>query len=531
MLGACLASVRGAVDELIVVDTGSTDDTVAIARAAGAQVFDFLWCDDFAAARNASLAHATGAWVLVLDADERLAPGSADALRAAVATARFDCGLLRLHNAARTDAAPAEVLGGGARLGEMHRVPRLLRRTPELQFVGVVHETVAPSLALRGNRYGDVAVDIVHLGATAALRVSRDKFERNVRLLRALAAASPDDPSAQGYLAHEFIERDAWEEAWDACEAGWALLPKVETATGYRPSVLRLGVARAKVQLHRRDYEGVLATTARVRAIEGAHPDLDAIEGVSWELRALAEGDEAERTRCIDAALRCQGAALAQGERFFPLTFVAGAATWAAWTRVGVLRLLRGEVSSAREAFAAALAMHARADEAALGLIECMVEAGDASGALVAVEKHLGAAPDGWVLAAAAAEELGAVGAMRDLLARCQTTIAHGYVSPHRAARHGELLAAMAIYQGAPFAAASRVGALGALMARAPMPDGARGAYPSDRALLRRIVKNLAPAERARWLPALREDRAEALVPGVRAHLREVAAALGLTLP
>ncbi len=531
MLGDCLASVRGAVDELIVVDTGSADGTVAIARAAGARVFDVPWCDDFAAARNASLARATGAWVLVLDADERLAPGSANALRAAVATARFDCGLLRLHNAARGDAPAAEVLAGSARLGDVYRVPRLLRRTPDLQFVGVVHETVAPSIALRGNRYGEVAVDIVHLGATAALRVSRDKFERNVKLLRALAATSPDDPSAQGYLAHEFIERDAWDEAWVACEAGWALLPKVELATGYRPSVLRLCVARARVQLHRRDYDGVVATLARARAIEGAHPDLDAIEGVAWELRALSADDDAERARCLAEGLRCQGAALAQGGRFFPLSFVAGGATWAAWTRVGVLRLLRGEVAAAREAFDAALAANPRADEAALGVVECRLDAGDAAGALTAVEKHLGAAPDGWVLAAAAAEELGAVSAMRDLLARCQQTIAQGYVSPHRAARHGELLTTLAIYQGAPIAAASRVGALGALMARAPMPAGARSAYPSERAVLRRIVKNLAPADRARWLPALLGARAEALVPGVGAQLREVAAALGVVLP
>lgn len=531
MLGDCLASVRGAVDEIVVVDTGSADGSVAIARAAGARVFDVPWCDDFAFARNASLAQATGDWVLVLDADERLAPGAADALRAAVDTARFDCGLLRLHNAARVDAPTAEVLAGSARLGDVHRVPRLLRREPDLRFVGVVHETVAPSIALRGNRYGDVAVDIVHLGATAALRVSRDKFERNVRLLRALAAASPDDPSAQGYLANEFIEREAWERAWEACEEGWALLPKVAVATGYRPSVLRLGVARAKVQLRQRDYAGVLETTARVRAIEGAHPDLDAIEGVSWELRALAEGDDAERVRCIDAALRCHGAALAQGERFFPLSFVAGAATWSAWTRIGVLRLLRSEVSAAREAFAAALVVNPRADEAALGVVECMFEAGDAAGALGAVEKHLGATPDGWVLAAAAAEELGALDAMRAFLAKCQQTLEGGYVSPHRAERHGELLAALAIYHGAPFAAASRVGALGALMARAPMPEGARGPYPSERAALRRIVKNLSPGDRARWLPALLDARAEALVPGVGAHLREVADALGVTLP
>ena len=69
-LGRCLDSVRGLANEIMVVDTGSTDGTREIAAAHGARVFHFPWCDDFAAARNESLRHATGQWVLWLDADE-----------------------------------------------------------------------------------------------------------------------------------------------------------------------------------------------------------------------------------------------------------------------------------------------------------------------------------------------------------------------------------------------------------------------------------------------------------------------------
>ena len=73
-LGQCLASVKDIADELIVIDTGSTDRTVEIAREHGAQVGHFEWCNDFAAARNASIAAATGDWILFLDADEELSP-------------------------------------------------------------------------------------------------------------------------------------------------------------------------------------------------------------------------------------------------------------------------------------------------------------------------------------------------------------------------------------------------------------------------------------------------------------------------
>src|ERR1700728_350580 len=71
-LAACLGPLTAIVSEVIVVDTGSTDDTRAIALASGARVFEFPWCDDFAAARNESLRHATGEWVLWMDADDRV---------------------------------------------------------------------------------------------------------------------------------------------------------------------------------------------------------------------------------------------------------------------------------------------------------------------------------------------------------------------------------------------------------------------------------------------------------------------------
>src|SRR5713101_5167076 len=69
-LAACLDSVAGLVDEIVVVDTGSTDGTKAIAQSRGARVFDFPWVDSFAAARNESIRHATSEWIFWMDADE-----------------------------------------------------------------------------------------------------------------------------------------------------------------------------------------------------------------------------------------------------------------------------------------------------------------------------------------------------------------------------------------------------------------------------------------------------------------------------
>lgn len=95
VLGRCLESVAPAVDEIIVVDTGSMDGTKAVAAAYTDRIFDFAWVDDFAAARNASFAKATGDYILWLDADDVLLPEDLDAL-------------LCLKN--RLDQSPADVV-------------------------------------------------------------------------------------------------------------------------------------------------------------------------------------------------------------------------------------------------------------------------------------------------------------------------------------------------------------------------------------------------------------------------------------
>lgn len=95
VLGRCLESVAPAVDEIIVVDTGSLDGTKAVAAAYTDRIFDFAWVDDFAAARNASFAKATGDYILWLDADDVLLPEDLDAL-------------LCLKN--RLDQSPADVV-------------------------------------------------------------------------------------------------------------------------------------------------------------------------------------------------------------------------------------------------------------------------------------------------------------------------------------------------------------------------------------------------------------------------------------
>jgi glycosyltransferase involved in cell wall biosynthesis len=129
-LPACLRSAADVVQEMIVVDTGSTDDTKEVAASLGARVFDFAWVDSFAAARNESLRHATGDWIFWLDGDEYLDETNrhkARALFASLGQEKVPAGaddasaVGAVRHAANTKGVSLE----GANLGTRVRVPHL----------------------------------------------------------------------------------------------------------------------------------------------------------------------------------------------------------------------------------------------------------------------------------------------------------------------------------------------------------------------------------------------------------------------
>jgi glycosyltransferase involved in cell wall biosynthesis len=126
-LARCLESVKPYVDEIVIVDTGSTDDTVAIAQQYGAKIGTFEWCNDFAAARNHALSMVTGDWVLVLDADEELVVKDSHFRYCLTPEAPAIYGLNRL------DLFEIEDIANGVH-------PRLYQKLPGIHYVGRYHE-------------------------------------------------------------------------------------------------------------------------------------------------------------------------------------------------------------------------------------------------------------------------------------------------------------------------------------------------------------------------------------------------------
>ncbi|MCS7082527.1 MAG: glycosyltransferase family 2 protein [Bacteroidetes bacterium] len=181
-LPEALRSVEGVVDEIVIVDTGSTDRTLEIARAFGARLLSVPWEDHFARARNAALAHITGDWLLWMDADERLVPESRPFFDLLPERPERPVGLkvyLRNWDAER-------------RFFDLSWAMRLVSVFPGLSFEGRVHEQVTMSVFRHGGLILDSPIALDHLGYGLSPERMRQKLERNYRLLCLQLQEEPD---------------------------------------------------------------------------------------------------------------------------------------------------------------------------------------------------------------------------------------------------------------------------------------------------------------------------------------------------
>jgi len=410
MIGECLRSATSAVDEILVLDTGSTDRTVQIAQEHGAQVISFEWIDDFAAARNAALAQARGQWVLVLDADERLAPGAATAIRAAIRRDNFDCGMLPLHDASTLGASHAQVLDGTHRRGEPVLLPRLLRRTHDLRWTGVVHENIACWLTAPGRRLKALPASIVHYGAVPEIRESRAKNARNLRLLRRRVQMEPEDISARTYLAEELHTGGRAEEALAEALRAWELVHHQRLSAwfgGYPPSIESTGNLLALLLVGRNRFKQA-ADVVSVAASWGIHhPTMTFLSGVCLENEALRVAGEA-RNGHLRASLERFRRCLEDRGQILPVPPLPGMTdSWAA-SRMGQVLLQLGRPGDALAAYNDALTFGAVDVDTRLGHAEALIDLHRPDEALAELEPILlDGGADAFLLGAAAASQLG----------------------------------------------------------------------------------------------------------------------------
>jgi hypothetical protein len=207
-LERCLRSIRPLVDEIVVVDTGSTDHTKRIARGHGSRLYDFPWIDDFAAARNHGLDRARGEWILYIDADERVRRASRSRLRAQLRKPDFVGYFILLH--ARPGFTP---------YWEM----RLFRNDPRIRFRRIIHENIWPGIdayrSAEGGQIGRSELVFDHDGYEGDQSA---KHRRNLPLLRRALRKDPTGVYSWCHLANIYValgKGGLAEKAWAAALA------------------------------------------------------------------------------------------------------------------------------------------------------------------------------------------------------------------------------------------------------------------------------------------------------------------------
>jgi tetratricopeptide (TPR) repeat protein len=240
MLPRCLEAVAPAVDEIIIVDTGSTDRTIEIARSFGARVIEREWTGSFSDARNVSFAAATGDWLLYLDADEVLVAEDVERLRALTGHTWREAFYFVETNFTGEE-------GTGTAL--THSALRMFRNRAHYRFEGRLHEQIAQHLpAYIPERLKQTDVRIEHYGYLGVVRDMKGKSARNIELLRAQMAESAPTPFLHFNLGSEYFATGDAQAALTEYERSWAMiLAQPEETHEFTPSLLSRMVKAMRV--------------------------------------------------------------------------------------------------------------------------------------------------------------------------------------------------------------------------------------------------------------------------------------------
>ena len=267
-LAQCLNSVRGVADEIIVVDTGSTDSTVQIAHSFGAQIVSYPWNGDFASARNAGLQQARGVWILILDGDEELDADSRDELLLCAEHREYEAFFLRIHNHKGISSTSQTIT--------INPILRMFRNRPEYQFSGIIHEQIAEVIV---QSKPDAAMHLTtvvihHYGYADGIVVKKDKIARNIELLKEQLRLQPQDAFHHYNMAVEYMRLGEYEPALDHIKHS---LQKAPQGTSYIHLLYKYE-ARCRAAIG--DLPGALDACDRGIDLYPDYPDLFHIKGI-----------------------------------------------------------------------------------------------------------------------------------------------------------------------------------------------------------------------------------------------------------
>nr|WP_232243040.1 glycosyltransferase family 2 protein [Paenibacillus sp. GSMTC-2017] len=265
----CLEHVHSVVDEIIIVDTGSTDDTIKICESYGAIVLRYEWNEDFAAARNYGLQHATGDWILWLDADEILAESSRGLIRDVLGWNDKDMGVIGLIN--YFGDYPVSV--DRAYHVQQHR---LFRNHIGFKFQGRIHERLnVKELNIKENRIHYLATNLHHYGYLDPVRTQKNKSERNLTMLLQELDKEDTNPWVHYHIASEYNQMSEYQKAYDSVNK--SILAFIKSNQLPPSLIYRL---KYETMLSYGTYEGIWPGIDKAILLYADYVDLHFIKGV-----------------------------------------------------------------------------------------------------------------------------------------------------------------------------------------------------------------------------------------------------------
>ncbi|WP_369018112.1 tetratricopeptide repeat protein [Thermatribacter velox] len=363
-----LSALNGYVDEVVLVDTGSTDRSVEVARSFGARIYFHKWREDFSAAKNEALERAQGEWILFLDADEAMIPEDLKKLRLILTYTSHEAFMLPIKN----------FLDPQERTYMLNYLVRVFRRRPEIRYQGRIHETVEGSLVELGKKaFKLYSIFVYHYGYKNQKKTARKVFSRNYELLLKEIKENPENLNALSYLGRNCFLKGKFEEAKN-------YLQRVLTISrDFNFAVLTAHLDLAWIAIREGDFEEAFAHLDAVREREPYLPDL-------YYLLGLAHHKKGEYAR----ALECFEKVFSVDYRKSKSLMVFFRFSWGdLYQKMGECYLVAGENEKAKECFEKASGFSEDNPDLLNNLGVAMVKLGDRENAEMYFKKALEANP------------------------------------------------------------------------------------------------------------------------------------------
>ncbi len=318
-LKQCLDSINDLVNEIIVIDTGSTDNTKEIAKKySKAKIFDFIWNNNFADARNFSISNATGDWILWIDADEIIAEKDHTIIKQIVKEEKFPVVVLEQRHYTNNTKNPQykpiddryteEAKGFSGYYPTL--ITRLFKNGLGLEFEGAVHETIDKSMQKKGLKFLRTDIPIHHYQALKGETMTKEKKEKYAELLQEKEKADPKDIKTLHDLAVTHLQKSDYTNAFSYFKKIYELDPEL------LESYLGLGLIWAKRGEYQRAIKFFLMAMDKktTRTIELSIPIANVRENILYNLGLcfLKIGERAKAIQIFKDMLRLNS-------RFAPL--------------------------------------------------------------------------------------------------------------------------------------------------------------------------------------------------------------------